>query len=119
MIPMIGALISGTNSPQTTTAAPTTGHATFWVTIQSGSVAAMIPKLASRRGAKAVEQLDDEHRTDDRADPERREDPAGDVRIAVVARVREQGTATVMPFAAPSSTMIVSVSGPSSLSRAR
>ena len=69
-IPMSGALTSGTKRPQRTTAAPTTGHDTGATTIQSGSVAATIPKLASRSGEKRSSSFIDEHRADDRADPE-------------------------------------------------
>ncbi len=52
MIPMIGALTSGTKSPHRTTAMPTTGHGTGATTIQSGSVAATIPNAASFNGEK-------------------------------------------------------------------
>ena len=77
---MIGALIIGTKSPQTRRRAQTTGHETGATTIHSGSVAATIPKLARRSGAKRSSSFitaPSRHR----ADAERGEDPAGDVRV--------------------------------------
>src|SRR4051812_43443586 len=48
--PITGAWIIGTKNPQRTTASTATGHEIGATTIQSGNVAAKMPKLASRIG---------------------------------------------------------------------
>jgi hypothetical protein len=118
-IPISGALISGTKRPHRTTATPTTGHGTGATTIQSGSVAAIIPKLASLSGAKRSRSLSTS------IDPTMAPMP-NPVKIhAATCGLRSyrvyasRGTATLIPFAAPSRTMIVSEIGPRSGSRAR
>ena len=90
MIPMIGALISRHEEPADDDRSADDRPRDVRGDDPERQRGGDDPEARKPQRREAVEQLDDEHRTDDRADPERREDPAGDVRVAVVARVREQ-----------------------------
>ena len=89
-MPIIGAFTIGTKKPQTATAAQATGHEMSAAIAQSGSVAQAIAALARWSGWMRSSSFDAATRADHRADAEAREEPAGDVHVAVVARVRDQ-----------------------------
>ena len=91
-IPMIGAFTIGTKSPQRTTAAQTTGHGDSERRRSTAAASRSHDPEAREAAAAGSGRAASSTSTEpiDRADAEAREDPAGDVRVAVVARVREQ-----------------------------